>query len=439
MNYADRSNSLKGVKNPVLKKYAGIYDDIYLSYLEQIQAQGLTLDRNLDGERNTLITKLYSKGVSFRNGGKSLYLNWLSSACEACRQGVGSVTFFLSLMCHRRCYYCFNPNQEGYAYFRRHLRDCRAELDQLAKSGQKVSYIALTGGEPLLHRRETVGFFSLANEKFPHAHTRLYTSGDLLDVELLQQLQKAGLTEIRFSVKLEDDTHTRQKVYERMALAQEYIRDVLVEMPVIPGTFEDMKELLLTLNIMGIKGINLLEFCFPFHNRESFQKRNFKIKNPPYLTLYDYWYAGGLPVSKSELECLELLDFALAEQLRIGILYCSLENKHTGQVYQQNLKHPKSDLLYFSPQDYFLKTAKVFGDDIPLVLRRFKQKNVLNYNHNKEYQFLEFHVKNIRHLKDLELEVGISSAILEERSDGVFLRELKVDVIEPAAFSLQDL
>lgn len=439
MNYADRSNSLKGVKNPVLKKYAGIYDDIYLSYLEQIQAQGLTLDRNLDGERNTLITKLYSKGVSFRNGGKSLYLNWLSSACEACRQGVGSVTFFLSLMCHRRCYYCFNPNQEGYAYFRRHLRDCRAELDQLAKSGQKVSYIALTGGEPLLHRRETVGFFSLANEKFPHAHTRLYTSGDLLDVELLQQLQKAGLTEIRFSVKLEDDTHTRQKVYERMALAQEYIRDVLVEMPVIPGTFEDMKELLLTLNIMGIKGINLLDFCFPFHNRESFQKRNFKIKNPPYLTLYDYWYAGGLPVSKSELECLELLDFALAEQLRIGILYCSLENKHTGQVYQQNLKHPKSDLLYFSPQDYFLKTAKVFGDDIPLVLRRFKQKNVLNYNHNKEYQFLEFHVKNIRHLKDLELEVGISSAILEERSDGVFLRELKVDVIEPAAFSLQDL
>lgn len=439
MNYADRSNSLKGVKNPVLKKYAGIYDDIYLSYLEQIQAQGLTLDRNLDGERNTLITKLYSKGVSFRNGGKSLYLNWLSSACEACRQGVGSVTFFLSLMCHRRCYYCFNPNQEGYAYFRRHLRDCRAELDQLAKSGQKVSYIALTGGEPLLHRRETVGFFSLANEKFPHAHTRLYTSGDLLDVELLQQLQKAGLTEIRFSVKLEDDTHTRQKVYERMALAQEYIRDVLVEMPVIPGTFEDMKELLLTLNIMGIKGINLLEFCFPFHNRESFQKRNFKIKNPPYLTLYDYWYAGGLPVSKSELECLELLDFALAEQLRIGILYCSLENKHTGQVYQQNLKHPKSDLLYFSPQDYFLKTAKVFGDDIPLVLRRFKQKNVLNYNRNKEYQFLEFHVKNIRHLKDLELEVGISSAILEERSDGVFLRELKVDVIEPAAFSLQDL
>ncbi|HHV65293.1 MAG TPA: radical SAM protein [Peptococcaceae bacterium] len=439
MNLAGGGNSLARIKNPLLKKYVSIYENVYMDYLEQVQAQGLSLDRDLNEERNTLLAKLRLKGVSFRNAGKSIYLNWLSPACEACRQGVGSVTFFLSLMCHRRCYYCFNPNQEGYAYYRRHLRDYRVELDQLAKSGQKVSYIALTGGEPLLHRRETVDFFSLAKEKFPRAHTRLYTSGDLLDAELLQQLQKAGLTEIRFSVKLEDDFSSKQKVYERMALAQEYIRDVMVEMPVIPGTLQEMKELLLTLNTMGIKGINLLEFCFPFHNRESFQKRGFKIKNPPFLILYNYWYAGGLPVSKSELECLELLDFALAEQLKIGIHYCSLENKHTGQVYQQNFKHPKSDLLYFSPQDYFLKTAKVFGDDIPLVLQRFKQKNVLKYKQNNEYQFLEFNVKNIRHLKGLDLEVGISSAILEERSDGVVLRELKVDVIQPDDFNLRDL
>ncbi len=147
-----------------------------------------------------------------------------------------------------------------------------------------------------MHRQETVDFFALAREKFRKSHTRLYTSGDLLDQEMLQELRQAGLDEIRFSVKLEDGAELRQKVYERMALAREYIPDVWVEMPVIPGTLPEMKELLLILNGLGIRGINLLEFCFPFHNTEQFQSSPSKSR-PAFLTLYDYWYAGGLPVS----------------------------------------------------------------------------------------------------------------------------------------------
>lgn len=434
-----RNNSLQSIKNPALQKYAYIYSDVYDHYLEQIQAEGLQLDLSLEKECAAILGRLRPRGVTFRNEGKSLSLNWISSACEACRKGVGSVTFFISLMCHRNCYYCFNPNQEDYAYYSKNKRDCRGELEQLAKSGQKISYIGLTGGEPLLHRQETVDFFSSAKEKFRRSHTRLYTSGDLLDKEILQQLREAGLDEVRFSVKLEDDPALRQKVYDRMALAKEYIQDVVVEMPVIPGTLHEMKELLLILNTLGIKGINLLEFCFPFHNAENFQRRSFKVKNPPFLTLYDYWYAGGLPVSRSELEGLELLEFALDQELRIGIHYCSLENKHTGQVYQQNLKLKNSGLTFLSPRDYFLKTAKVFGEDIPPVLKRFKKKGVTHFQINQEHQFLEFHVKEVKTLKGLDLEVGISSSILEERQDGAYLRELKIDLIHPDTFDIQNI
>lgn len=439
MTNASKPDILKNITNPAFQKYACMYDEIYANYLEGIQNKGLKLDPAPERQRGAALEKLRQKGVTFRNENKSLYLNRISPACEACRKGMESVTFFISLMCHRHCYYCFNPNQENYDYFSKNKRDYKAELLQLAKSGQKIACIALTGGEPLLHRQETVDFFALAREKFRKSHTRLYTSGDLLDQEMLQELRQAGLDEIRFSVKLEDGAELRQKVYERMALAREYIPDVWVEMPVIPGTLPEMKELLLILNGLGIRGINLLEFCFPFHNTEQFQSRSFQIKNPPFLTLYDYWYAGGLPVSRSEEECLALLEFAADQDMKMGVHYCSLENKHTGQVYQQNYKYKNSGLTYFSPKDYFLKTAKVFGGDIPRVLKRLKKNRVSPFYLNEEHQFLEFHVKEVKTLKDLDLEIGISSYILEERQDGPCLRELKVDLAYPDTFDIRKI
>lgn len=430
-------DSTEPIKNPVFQKYARIYSDIYANYLGQVKTDGLELDDRVDLQQ--VYHDLKTQGVLFRNDDKSLYLNWISPACEACRKGVNSVTFYLSLKCHRNCYYCFNPNQEDYDYYQENVRDCLPELDQLARSGQKVDYIALTGGEPLLHREDTIAFFRHAREKFRRAHTRLYTSGDLLDQDLLQDLKDAGLDEIRFSIKLEDSPARREKVYERIALAVSYIPDVMVEMPVIPGTLPEMKELLDRLQDLRIKGINLLEFCYPFHNVAEFQKRSFKVKNPPFATLYNYWYAGGLPVSQSEADCLELLNYARGRNYEMGVHFCSLENKHTGQVFQQNQKHKTSSLAYFSPNDFFLKTAKVFGDDIDTVLKVFKKKKVTAYRLNAEHQFLEFHVKEIGHLKGLSLEVGLSFNIWEERQDGAYMRELKIEPVNPDTFDIKSI
>ena len=211
----------------------------------------------------------------------------------------------------------------------------------------------------------------------------------------------------------------------------------MVEMPVIPGTLQQMKQLLGHLNEIRISGINLLEFCFPYNNLDEFKKRSFQVKNPPYAVLYDYWYAGGLPVSQSEAECLELLDFALSAGLNIGIHYCSLENKHSGQIYQQNSGQSVSGLAYWSPRDYFLKTAKVFGKDIPAVLSEFKRKKISLFTYNKDYDFLEFHVNEVAQLKKLGVEAGISSQVIEQRGDGHYLRELKIDLVEPDKFELR--
>jgi len=427
------------IRNPEFKRYAEIYTNINRNYLEQITSTGITLaEEENPVELTAKRASLKQQGAIFRNQDKSIYLNWLSSACEACKTGQESITLFLSLRCHRNCFYCFNPNQEDYDLYATTKNDCISQLQAIAKSGQKIKHIALTGGEPLLYKEEMLAFFSLARSKYRQAHLRLYTSGDLLDLETLQMLKEIGLNEIRFSIKLEDELATRKKVLSKIALAKEYIQDVMVEMPVIPGTQAEMESLLLELDKLMISGINLLEFCYPFNNVQEFIKRYYQIKNPPFEVLYNYWYAGGLPISGSEKESLELLQFALNKGLHLGLHYCSVENKHTGQIYQQNVEHTKWRNVYFSQKDYFLKTAKVFGRDISKVLKVFKKKGILS-TLDKENGFLEFHLKDIKSLNSMDLEIGISSNVIEERNKVKYLRELKIDLIHPDEFTLEDI
>ncbi|MFR0869201.1 MAG: radical SAM protein, partial [Adlercreutzia sp.] len=167
----------------------------------------------------------------------------MSVACEACTGSCVSRSFALTNNCHRDCFFCFNPNQEDFAYWCERPFPWRRQLDDLAAEPGSPACIALTGGEPLLMADEAVAFFSRASELFPAAHLRLYTSGDLLSRELIDRLVRAGLHEIRFSVKQDDKPELLEKVLERMAWAREQVPTVMVEMPVIPGTDSFMKEL----------------------------------------------------------------------------------------------------------------------------------------------------------------------------------------------------
>jgi pyruvate formate-lyase activating enzyme-like uncharacterized protein len=421
--------------NQAFREYAGIYEEINRDFLEQVSLSGLELEA--EDESPEAIQKkhrLADAGALIRNEGKSVYANRISPACLACREGVGSATFFVSLRCNRDCYFCFNPNQEHYTYYREHQRDLIVELDKIKDSGEKVSHLALTGGEPLLHPEESLAFFEHARSTFPDSHTRLYTSGDLITPELLERLKQAGLDEIRFSIRLHDSEHGRQTTLRRIAVARDFIRDVMVEMPVVPGELGTMRDLLVELDELGIFGINLLEFCFPFRNADVYRRKGYRIKNPPYQVPYNYWYAGGLPIAGSERDCLELVEFALQRKLKMGVHYCSLENKHTGQIYQQNHGRKLSPRHYFSERDFFIKSAKVFGEDRAKVLRKFRDDGGAAYFVDTELDLLEFHVSQIPKLAGLDVTVAICSHIWEQRPGGDVLRELRVEQVRPEMF-----
>ncbi|CEG26541.1 radical SAM protein [Bacillus sp. B-jedd] len=431
---AQIANKANFSANKPLATYAAIYERIKDNTLEQIETFGLPLSsRNTEEESANKLDELSLKGALVRNTGKSIVSNGrISSACEACKTGTGSYTSFISLKCHRDCYFCFNKNQDDYSFYVQNQKNVNAELETLVSQGVELTHLALTGGEPLLHPDETLSFFRKAQLLVPEAHTRLYTAGDLLNEEILLGLKDAGLKEIRFSIKMEDSVQKQKHILGKIRLAKKYIPDVLVEMPVIPGTGEEMKELLIELDQIGIFGINLLEFCFPLENAEAFREKGFTLKNPPYQVYYSFWYAGGLAVDGSEALCHELVEFAIDQQLSLGVHYCSLENKFTGQIYQQNRNENPGSTYRFSTQDFYFKTAKVFGRDRNKV-RKILRNHQFPVVEDEHYDFLQFPLDAIPFLKSREVEIAISSNVVE---DGA-IREVGITVLKPQDYSMQ--
>jgi pyruvate formate-lyase activating enzyme-like uncharacterized protein len=426
------------IKNPAFSRYADMYLQIYDGYLEQIQATGLALDdHDYQQETAAQLDVLRRKGATFRNGDRSIYVNAISPACVACQTGIDSQTFFISLKCHRDCYFCFNPNQMDYEYHLEHKRDLIQELDALHAAGTTLKHLAVTGGEPLLFPQELLAFYRRARELYPDVYMRLYTTGDQLNADLLEELKAAGLDEIRFSIRIHDLEKGHRHTLDRIALSRQYIPVIMVEMPVLPGTAAIMQDLLVELDALQVASINLLEFCYPFAQPAAFNQKGFKVKQRPYQIPYDYWYAGGLPISGSELLCLELMEFALDRQLTMGVHYCSLENKFTAQIFEQNTNKPVPSYVQLSPDGYYFKSAKVFGDDIPEVFRLFERKGNHDFQYNKQHQYLEFHVNQVRMLRNMEIEVGIATSVIETRDGDSVLRELKVDLAYPRTFKVQ--
>lgn len=430
--------NITNIKNKKLQNYMAIYNDIQQLTLEHISNFGLPLEKqnHQKEEYFNKISLLNEKGALIRNNCKSVVSNGkLSSACEACKTGTGSYTSFISLKCHRDCYFCFNENQDNYQFYLKNQKNADKELTDLIEQGVNLTHLALTGGEPLLHPEETIRFFRLAREITPHSHTRLYTTGDLLTAELLQELKEASLDELRFSIKLEDSLQKQKHILRKIELAQQYIPTVMVEMPVMPGTKERMQELLIELDQLNIFGINLLELCFPFRNAQVFKDKGFELKNPPYDVYYNFWYAGGLAIAESEKLCLELVDFAIEQNLTLGVHYCSLENKFTGQIYQQNFDAKMDKTYRFSEEDFYFKTAKVFGVDQNKVKPILKKYN-FPFTMNKEYDFIQFPLNAIELLRSLDIEILISSNVVENDPEGgINIREVHVEVINSNVLS----
>lgn len=463
--------------NSALKAWMDEYDAIAREFIDAVRESGVEFGEPDAWRKRTeaLVEECRRGGALFRNAEASITSGPISEACIACSGATDSRTFTFSLRCHRDCYFCFNPNEALYEKRRVEYADWRADFDGIAAKGQVLSHVALTGGEPLLDPAETAALFRRARELWPETHIRLYTTGDQLTQGMLEELVDAGMNEIRFSVKPDDPPELRGRTLGNLRMASAYAAalreraeavgnvpegfsntdaahrtmalDVMVEMPVLPGDFEVMCGLLDELEDMGAFGINLLEFCYPFNNWSEFERRGYRLKNPPYRVTYNYEYAGSLAVEGSEETCLELVRYALEREMRLGVHYCSLENKHRSQISQQNRRPKVSHPCYkLDEEDFYLKTAKVFGPDVRPV-RAFLERTQRHpspafggqsWSYDAEDDCLQFHPRYLPVINRADLCApdgsrvmpAISYNVLEQQGGDTVLRELKLELAQ---------
>lgn len=381
----------------------------------------------------SLLDRAQALGAVSRNDEKSIATGFLSPACERCRTGVRSVSEFISLACNRSCWFCFNPNQADWSQYRSKRKDWHSELETYKQAFGGLDFIALTGGEPLLFANETCSFFREAKRSNPNAHLRLYTSGDSATPELLYQLAQCGLDEIRFSIKLDDPDEAIEETLGTIREAVRLIPTVLVEMPIVPGTYDEMTKLIASLEQCHIDGMNLLELCFPLHNASAYRARGFKLVRHPFCIPYDYGYAGALPIAGSEELALRLLVESRERDCSIGLHYCSLENKNTAQIYEQNQGGELEIPGYrFSKRTFFYETIRAFEESAALVAEQLSTLEAPVYA-DESQGMVAFDPALLERLNldDSRLRLFLASAVVEQDSDGARrFREVGLQAIE---------
>ncbi|WP_283171296.1 radical SAM protein [Curtanaerobium respiraculi] len=429
---------VRALPSEAYRPYASLFVDQRSALAERIASFGLpTVPRSRDAAQIARIRRgLEESGCSLGNGGKSLAWNRMSPACERCRTGEKSVSFFLSLACDRKCWFCFNENQCDWDAYRNAKTDWRSDMDSRFQQMGGLDFVALTGGEPMLYPEEACAFFAHAKQLDPAVHCRLYTAGLNVDAKRLEELAASGLDEIRFSCKLDDPPARKRELVERIESACGVVPTVMVEMPVIPGSHDEMLQLLDHLEDAGAFGINLLEFCFPLHHADEYRRRGMQLVEDPYRVVYDYGYAGAIPVAGSELLSLQLMAEKVAQGTRLSLHYCSLENKNTAQIFEQNHGGALSIPGYrFSKADFFYRTVRVFGEDAATAARALEGEGAF-VSYDAEGRMASFspdHLAMVASALPKAARFHASSAVIERGEDGrERFREVDLHVLEPA-------
>ncbi len=228
------------------------------------------------------------------------------AGCKICFSGA-SIVVFITGKCNDTCYYCpisSDRRNKDVIY----VDDERvSKLDDILDEAYAVKArgAAITGGDPLLALDKTINVIELLKNEFgENFHIHLYTSGRYADKQVLKILDEIGLDEIRF--------HPVDRRYlKRVELAvNETSMHVGVEVPVIPGNIEWLKELALFLERIGGEFMNLNELEVSESNRGALLKRGLKISN------------DGISVNGSYDTALEFLKWARENIKKISIRFC---------------------------------------------------------------------------------------------------------------------
>lgn len=196
--------------------------------------------------------------IHIENQGEALYLGALSPGCQTCKEGTWDC-IFITIKCNLACSFCLSPNGLPEDYTTSAFGNT---LDEIIDNHQKttINGISFSGGEVFVEPYKLFDWVAAFKSHYPDRYYWIYTNGILAEAKHLRKLGELGIDEIRFNAAATG--YDNPAVMENMAAASEYIPNVTVEIPAIPG---DGSKLLSTLEKwvrLGVKYLNLHELMY---------------------------------------------------------------------------------------------------------------------------------------------------------------------------------
>jgi len=264
------------------------------------------------------------------------------------------LVLFVTGKCPKECYYC--PISEE-----RCNRDVIfanevevSDVEQAITEAKMINAtgMGITGGEPLLELTRTINFIRTFKRVFGKTfHIHLYTGFEPVPLEAVKQLLDAGLDELRLHrFDIGEDYKELQKLMKGRA-------SLGIEIPIIPGMLEQLKDMFRQLNDIGIDFVNLNEMEFTAFNAPQLRTRGFQLDSDTIAS-----------VQKSETEALKLLEWA-AKETTMNIHYCPLSLKDGTQLRNRFKRRAKNIVKPFeriSKEGLLVKGVIIPSDEVSL-------------------------------------------------------------------------
>ncbi|MFK7779961.1 MAG: 4Fe-4S cluster-binding domain-containing protein [Candidatus Gracilibacteria bacterium] len=322
------------------------------------------------------------------NNSKDIYYKTRSIGCSYCTMGKG-VTIVLSYKCHRDCFFCYEetplkPKIHIDPYAKNDMDNIYKIIDTGFSNTSNKTF-AITGGEPFLFTDKVYEVLEYVNNKYPDKHTRIYTTGDIMNEDKLIKLKKLKLNEIRYSIK--PGEKPKLEIY---ALTKKYIPTVIIEMPVFPKTKKYMIDILTEINEDGnIDGINLNELTFNNLNYEKYKEKGYKLDLPiNKFDIYHRYYDVPkieIGVYGSKILCLELINYFSKTDSNFFMHYCDLDTVSTHHYLYKKAHAESIKRDYSKITNYGLHKILRIYSKLDKVLDILVKNNLDNYFNNGNF------------------------------------------------------
>ena len=263
-------------------------------------------------KRDEIINR-FSDAVLFK--GTKPYYNQLSKGCRLCGFGKWSC-LFIQGKCNASCMYCPSAQNQDETPSSQGLTFPTAE-----SYAEYINYfgfkgVSFSGGEPLLNTERLFEYLKKIRKNCSsEIYTWMYTNGLLSNEAIFRKLDSIGLDEVRFNIGASNYN------LEKIKYAKGIIKNITIEIPVVPEEKNRLMELLPAMIKAGVQNLNLHQLRLTPYNVHKLIKRD-----------YTYIPAEKPIVLESELAALEIMDYAREHHLDIGINYCSFFFKNRFQA-----------------------------------------------------------------------------------------------------------